>query len=250
MFDIIGRALKHPIDYSTIGRVTTLQFRERIQESENTYSFIFTASKLPDWKAGQHAIFTLPGKRVADPNAGARASKTWRPFSVASAPHECEIRIGTIIPPEPSSFKRGLMSLRPGEPARMYGPYGELYIRPSMQKVVAVAGGIGITPFRSIIADMACEGKDIDFHLIYSAKADHVYKSELDDWKAKLPHLRITYTHTPEEVNAELEKEVAAGDGTYFMLSGAPGMIEALRRSLRERRVPHARIIHDPFKGY
>jgi len=119
-----------------------------------------------------------------------------------------------------------------------------------MQKVVAVAGGIGITPFRSIIADMACEGKDIDFHLIYSAKADHVYKSELDDWKAKLPHLRITYTHTPEEVNAELEKEVAAGDGTYFMLSGAPGMIEALRRSLRERRVPHARIIHDPFKGY
>lgn len=249
MLDILSRALRHPIDYSAIRHVTTLRFKERIQENENTYSFIFTAPKLPDWKAGQHAIFTLPGKKVG-PNAQARAGKTWRPFSVASAPHELMVRIGTIIPPEPSSFKQGLMSLRPDEPARMYGPYGELYLRPNMKKVVAVAGGIGITPFRSIIADMVSKGNNIDFHLIYSAKAEHVYKSELDDWKAKLPSLRITYTHTPEEVNAELEKEVSGLDDAYFMLSGAPGMIEALRRSLRERRVPHTRIIHDPFKGY
>lgn len=178
------------------------------------------------------------------------SGKTWRPFSVASAPHELMVRIGTIIPPEPSSFKQGLMSLQPDEPARMYGPYGELYLRPNMKKVVAVAGGIGITPFRAIVADMAFKGNNIDFHLIYSAKAEHVYKSELEEWKAKLPRLRITYAHTPEEVNAELDKAIAVGDETYFMLSGAPGMIEALRRSLRERRVPHARIIHDPFKGY
>lgn len=242
MLDILSRALRHPIDYSAIRHVTTLRFKERVQENENTHSFIFTAPKLPDWKAGQHAIFTLPGKKVA--------GKTWRPFSVASAPHEHEIRIGTVIPPEPSSFKQGLMSLQSGEPARMYGPYGELYLRPEINRVVAVAGGIGITPFRAIIADMAFEGKDIDFHLIYSAKAEHVYRSELEDWKIKLPHLRITYTHTPEEVNTELDKEIADGNDTYYMLSGAPGMIEGLRRSLRERRVPRSRIIHDPFKGY
>jgi ferredoxin-NADP reductase len=242
MFDVFLRALRHPINYSAIRHVTTLRFKERVQENENTYSFTFTATKLPNWRAGQHAIFTLPGKKVT--------GKTWRPFSVASAPHENTIRIGTIIPPEPSSFKQNLMTLQTGDQVRMYGPYGELYIRPSMKKVVAVAGGIGITPFRAIIADMAFVGKDIDFHLIYSAKAKHVYKSELEDWKIKLPHLRITYTHTPEEVEAELDKEIVAGNDTYYMLSGAPGMIEALRRSLRERRVPRSRIIHDPFKGY
>lgn len=242
MLDILTHALRHPIDYSAIRHVTTLRFKERIQENENTHSFIFTASKLPDWKAGQHAIFTLPGKKVS--------GKTWRPFSVASAPHELMVRIGTTIPETPSSFKQKLLSLQIDDRVRMYGPYGELYLRPEMNRVVAVAGGIGITPFRAIIADMAFEGKDIDFHLIYSAKTEHVYKSELDDWKAKLPRLRITYTHTPEEVNAELEKEVNDLDDAYFMLSGAPGMIEALRRSLRERRVPHTRIIHDPFKGY
>ncbi len=242
MLDILNRALRHPIDYSGIARVTTIQFQEKIQENENTYSFIFTAPKLPDWRAGQHAIFTLPGKKVT--------SKTWRPFSVASAPHENVIRIGTIIPPEPSSFKQNLMALQTGDQVRMYGPYGELYIRPDMKKVVAVAGGIGITPFRSIIADMASKGNDIDFHLIYSAKTEHVYKSELEEWRDKLPRLRVTYTRTPEEVNAELEKETSRLDDIYLMLSGAPGMIEALRRSLRERRVPRSRIIHDPFKGY
>ncbi len=250
MFDVFLRALRHPINYSAIRHVTTLRFKERVQENENTYSFVFTAPKLPDWRAGQHAIFTLLGKKVTGPKAEAWAGKTWRPFSVASAPHENVIRIGTIIPPEPSSFKQNLMALQTGDQVRMYGPYGELYIRPNMKKVVAVAGGIGITPFRSIIADMAFKGNNIDFHLIYSAKAEHVYRNELDRWQSKLPRLRITYTNTPEEVNAELEKETSRLDDIYLMLSGAPGMIEALRRSLRERRVPRSRIIHDPFKGY
>jgi len=172
-------------------------------------------------------------------------------FSVASAPSEGIIRIGTIIPPEPSSFKQRLIALQPGNVIRMFGPYGELYIKPSMSKVVAVAGGIGITPFRSIIADMADMDNDIDFHLIYSAKASHVYKAELENWKLKLPHLKITYTTTADEVNAVLLKEVTeGGNNTHYLLSGAPGMIEALRRSLQEQGVRSGRIINDPFKGY
>lgn len=243
MLDVISRACRHPLDYSGIRRVTNLEFKEKIQENDTTYSFIFSAPKLPTWKAGQHAIFTLPGKRVE--------GKTWRPFSVAAAPHENVIRIGTIISPEPSSFKQNLMSLGAGDQVRMYGPYGELYLRPNMKKVVAVAGGIGITPFRSIIADMAHEGNNLDFHLIYSAKAEHVYQADLENWKAKLPNLKISYTATSDEVNAELNKLVAEnGNDGHYLLSGAPGMIEALRQSLLAQKIDRSRIIHDPFKGY
>lgn len=243
MLDVILRACRHPIEYSGIRRVTTLQFQEKIQETDTIHSFIFRAPDLPSWKAGQHAIFTLPGKRVE--------GKTWRPFSVASAPYESVVRIGTIINPEPSSFKQNLMSLQVGDPMRMFGPYGELYLRPNMKKVVAVAGGIGITPFRSIIADMAHRGNNIEFHLIYSAKAEHVYKTELENWKAKLPNLKITYTATAEEVNATLEKEmVASGNSAHYLLSGAPGMIEALRQSLLTHGIKRDHILHDPFKGY
>lgn len=243
MLDVISRACRHPLDYSGIRRVTTLEFRERIQENDTIHSFIFTAPKLPIWKAGQHAIFTLPQKQVE--------GKTWRPFSVAAAPHENVIRIGTIISPEPSSFKQNLMSLQVGDQVRMYGPYGELYLRPNMKKVVAVAGGIGITPFRSIIADMANRGNNIEFHLIYSAKAEHVYQADLENWKAKLPNLKISYTATSDEVNAELNKSVAEnGNNAHYLLSGAPGMIEALRQSLLTQGVKRQHILHDPFKGY
>ncbi|PIR86113.1 hypothetical protein COU14_00650 [Candidatus Kaiserbacteria bacterium CG10_big_fil_rev_8_21_14_0_10_44_10] len=243
MLDIISRACLHPVDYSGVLRTTTLRFKEKIQENENTYSFIFTATKLPSWKAGQHAIFTIPGANVE--------GKTWRPFSVASAPSENVIRIGTIIPPEPSSFKQKLRSLQPGDKVRMFGPYGELCLKPNMNKVVAVAGGIGITPFRSIVCDMAESEKDVDFHLIYSARAEHVYKAELEDWKRKLPNLKITYTATAEEVNAELLKEVANNNkDIHYLLSGAPGMIEALRKNLIENQVARNHIVNDPFKGY
>ena len=243
MLDVIMRACRHPIDYSAILRVTTLEFKETIQENENTYSFVFTASRLPSWKAGQHSIFTLPGKRIE--------GKTWRPFSVASAPHENVIRIGTTISSEPSSFKQNLLELQTGDNIRMYGPYGELYIRPGVKKVVAVAGGIGITPFRSIIADLVKRGSNIDFHLIYSAKADHVYKTDLENWKDRLPNLQITYTATAEEVNAALLGEVQSqGNNAHYMLSGAPGMINALCQSLIDQGIKRDHILHDPFKGY
>lgn len=243
MLDVISRACRHPIDYSGIARVTNLEFKEKIQENDTTFSFIFSSPKLPVWKAGQHAIFTLPKKRVE--------GKTWRPFSVAAAPHENVIRIGTIVGPEPSSFKQNLSSLNAGDQMRMYGPYGELYLRPHMKKVVGVAGGIGITPFRAIIADMAFKGNNLDFHLIYSAKTEHVYKADLENWRAKLPNLKITYTATADEVNAVLDKEVAdAGSNAHYLLSGAPGMIEALRKSLQNKGIKRGHILHDPFKGY
>ena len=143
------------------------------------------------------------------------------------------------------------MSLQTGDPVRMFGPYGELYLRPNMKKVVAVAGGIGITPFRSIIADMANRGNNIEFHLIYSATAEHVYKAELENWKAKLPNLKITYIATAEEVAAELEKQVTLQHNTaHYMLSGAPKMIEALRGQLQSLGVFAKNICNDPFKGY
>ncbi len=243
MLDVITRALRHPIDYSGILRSTDLEFIEKIDEGDDVWSFILRADKLPSWKAGQHAIFTLPGKPVE--------GKSWRPFSVASAPSEGVIRIGTIIPPEPSSFKRYLAALAPGDTVRMHGPYGELYLRPGMKRVVGVAGGIGITPFRSIIADLDHTKNDARLTLIYSAKETHAYQAPLDDWSRQNPNLDIVYTDAPEEVEAELEKQTALhqNDADY-LLSGPPGMIEALRQKLRSLGIRPRRIHNDPFKGY
>lgn len=243
MFDVIKRALHHPIDYSGIWRTTDLELVEKIDEGGGVFSFVMKADELPAWKAGQHAIFTLPGQKVED--------KTWRPFSVASAPHEGVIRIGTIIPPEPSSFKQHLAAMKPGGKIRMHGPYGELYLRENTGNIVGVAGGIGITPFRSIIADLAHRKGNTALTLIYSAKEKHTYQSELDRWSDIQPNIRIIYTHTAEEVNAELEKLVRQHhNDAHYMLSGAPKMIEALRDKLSTLGVSKDKVCNDPFKGY
>lgn len=243
MLDVIKRACRHPVDYSGICRTTDLELVEKIDEGNSVFSFIMKPDKLPTWKAGQHSIFSLPGKPVT--------GKTWRPFSVASAPHEKVVRVGTIISSEPSSFKQHLSSLKPGEKVRMHGPYGELYIRPSMKRVIGVAGGIGITPFRSIIADLAHKQSQVDFTLIYSAKESHTYSDELDRWSQKNANIKIIFTRTAEEVNAELDKLVEQNkNNAHYLLSGAPGMIEALRKSLLQQEINSGRIFNDPFKGY
>lgn len=243
MFDLIARFFSHPIDYSQVWRTTDLAFKEKRLENDNVYSFIFTADRLPRWHAGQHAIFTLPGKKIA--------GKIWRPFSVASAPEENAIRIGTIIPPEPSSFKQQLMSLAAGEKIRMHGPFGEMYLRPEIKKAVAIAGGIGVTPFRSIIASLAHGRNNLPFHFIYSASGAHTYRDELETWAASLPNLHMTYTATPEEVNAELEKQIAIhGNSAHYLISGAPGMIRAIRETLSNHGIKKNHILNDPFKGY
>lgn len=243
MFDVLMRAACHPLDYSGVWRTTDLAFRERILEHEHLYSFIFTADALPRWQAGQHAIFTLPGRQVE--------GKWWRPFSVASAPHEGVIRIGTAIRPEPSSFKAALLALQPGDRVRMHGPFGELHLQPRMEWVVAVAGGIGITPFRSIIADLCKRQSRLPFHLIYSSPAAYTYQKELEAWRADLPQLSITYAKAAEETQAALFADAAAyGNAAHYLISGPPGMVASLRRELRSRRIRSSHILNDPFKGY
>jgi ferredoxin-NADP reductase len=243
MLDVISRALRHPIDYGGICRVTDLKLMERIDEGNGVWSFIMKSARLPSWAAGQHSIFTLPGQRVE--------GKTWRPFSVASAPHEGVIRIGTNISATPSSFKTHLLNMPIGSRVRMYGPYGELYLRPQTGEVVAVAGGIGITPFRSIIADLAHKQSSQVLTLIYSAKEVHAYRHELDAWANSSQNIKIIYVHTAEEVTAELEKLVAEkGNQAHYLLSGAPKMIEALRERLLSLHIQKGLICHDPFKGY
>ena len=244
MYNLILRFIRHPLDYSHILKITSLTLLEKIDEGNNVYSFIFTAPKLPNWQAGQHAIFTFPNHKIE--------GKSWRAFSIASAPHESVIRISTIISDTPSDFKMKLQQLQIGENIRMFGPFGEMYIRPKIKKVVAIAGGIGITPFRSIICDLAKKQSNLSFTLIYSARErNYAFYQNLEQWCVDNPNIKIIYTETSEEVNQELEKQILQHkNNAHYLLSGSPGMIEALCNKIRSLHVKASRILNDPFKGY
>lgn len=241
MIDVFKRALQHPLDYHRVAQTTALVFRKKIEEPSGVWSFIFTPTQPLVWQAGQHAIFSMPGRHVS--------GKTWRPFSVASSMHEGIIRIGTNLPPTPSDFKQKLASLAPGDTIRMHGPFGEFHAHKKPETIVGIAGGIGITPFRSIAYEIAHGQLPTKLHLIYSARAEHTYRSELDSWCAMTDKLTIEYIHTPEEVSEKLAQTAATYKNTVrYFLSGAPGMITSLITECRAQGI--TRIVNDPFKGY
>lgn len=241
MWDVIMRALRHPFDYMPVLNRRTLVLEDIIQESEEIYSFIFKPKKPVRWKAGQHGIFYFPHTSVE--------GKFWRAFSIASSSHEQVIRISTIIAKEPSDFKKHLKAMTKGNEILMHGPFGEFHTSHKISRIVGIAGGIGITPFRALLKDIALGViLDTQMTLIYSSLGPYTFEKELAVL-AGHPSIEIIYTRTPEEVNAALDKEVEKnGNAAHYFVSGSPGMIKALRASLKSKGIRH--VVNDTFKGY
>ncbi len=125
-----------------------LRFVRSQQESQGTHSFLFETSEALNFQAGQYLQLTLPHGDVDD-----RGDTRW--FTISSAPHERLLRITTRIARPSSSFKHALTGLAPGALAQAEGPAGDFTYRDEARPAVFIAGGIGITPFRSILADQA-----------------------------------------------------------------------------------------------
>jgi len=240
MINLLKQACLHPIDYVGVLKTRTLIFKEKLARENGIYTFVFEIAKPFNWKAGQHAIFTLPGKNVQ--------GKTWRPFSIASSAHEQLVMIGTNIPDTPSDFKKKLMVLVPGEEISIHGPFGEFHTADKPRQIVGVAGGIGITPFRALAYEIA-RGylPDTKLTLVYSAKDSYTFKDELDSWQNE--NLEIIYTHTPNEVNSAIHNQfnIYSNEADYY-ISGSPGMIGAIRKNLQKLGIK--KIVNDPFRGY
>lgn len=240
MLDVIVRALRDPLDYLPVLNRRTIILQEVIQESEEIFSFVFKPKKPFTWKAGQHGIFLFRNTKIS--------GQPWRAFSIASSAQELVVRISTIIKDEPSDFKKHLKALSIGDEMIMHGPFGEFHSSNKICRIVGIAGGIGITPFRALLKDIASGVISYtQITLIYSA-VTHTYREELEAL-TKHPNINILFTTTPEEVNAELETEIRkSGNSATYFISGSPGMIIALRKKLKDAGIK--RIVNDSFKGY
>ena len=241
MIDFLIRSFKHPLDYLGIVKMHTLHLIRVEQHSDQIYSFIFTIPEGLIWKPGQHGIFWFLYDHIKGNN--------WRAFSIASDPKENEIRITTSFPETPSEFKQTLRALKPGDFITMQGPFGEFHVHHDMKQAVGVAGGIGITPFRSMLHAIA-DGRYPGFHLKLIYAGSHgafPFRDELNGF-AQSDQIDIAYVETADEVNAALDAEIAAHKDIPYFISGSPGMIKALRTSCIKKGV--TKVINDPFKGY
>lgn len=235
-----------------------LTFKEKKEIAENIYEFSFSHTRKFAFKPGQYMEWTLPN--VPLDSRGNR-----RYFTISSAPTEEEIKISIkYIPDQSSNFKKSLHLLKPNN-LIIANQLGGDFVLPNdpNKKLIFVAGGIGLTPFRSMLQYLLdMKGKrDIVFFYFAATEKEFAYK-ELFETAAKQMPLKIVYSVTGKEVSknwhgetgrlsAELiEKYCPDYKERTFYLSGPNMMVENYKKQLHALRVDSKNIITDYFPGF
>ncbi len=225
--------------------------------AEGTRAFRFSKPPGFTFLPGQFANFSLIAPSETD-EAG-----TLRSFSLASAPHERDLMIATRM--RPSAFKRALSAMPIGARIEMEGPYGELVFTDDGNPTVFVAGGIGITPFLSILRDAAHAGSDRRITLIYGNRTPEAaaFLAEIDLLGQRLPGLTVVNCMSEpararrpwhgetgfidEKMLARHVPDLAAP--TWYVV-GPPAMTAALREVLMNLGVADSAVQVEDFAGY
>ena len=215
-------------------------------EIDDVHTFIFEPETPLTWQAGQYFQYHLPHQ-----SADERGEKRW--FTIASAPYEDFVQVSTRLNHEHSStFKDQLTALKPGDSIDVTGPEGDFTVDDPGRQLVFIAGGIGITPFRSILRDLHHEHKSLHVTLFYANRNDQfAFREDFDALMPEQPDLHIHYIVSPEQIDAALIHEhVPAIDDAIFFVSGPESMVDAFKPLLESIGVPSENIKQDWFPGY
>jgi glycine betaine catabolism B len=229
-----------------------------VRETGSVVTFAFELEGAVQYQAGQYVTLKLAG--VEDPRG------PQRPFTLSSSPTEVR-RLSVTMRMTGSPFKTRLTEISEHETLdeiKMRGPMGEFKLD-TERAAVMIAGGIGITPFRSMLRNAADRGLGLQVILLYSNRtpAEIVFKQELDDIARRWKRLKIVYTITrPEEakgwtgktgrIDADLIREHAqALDAPLYYVCGSRTMVDDLSRVVAdELNVAQEDLRTEKFTGY
>jgi ferredoxin-NADP reductase len=227
--------------------------RQRLDSS--SWELSFRPRRRVAFAAGQFVELTLPHRK-----ADVRGLR--RTFSIASAPNSAEVVSFGLRTAEPSSsFKSTLLALEPGETVTATAVGGDFVLpRDPARRILLVAGGIGITPFVSHLAELEATGQKRDVVLVYATSSpdDLAYADRLDagghrvllvapEPPAVLPMNWSYLGAGPLTAELLLSAVPDARDRTAYV-SGPPGLVHTLRPALRSAGV--RRVKTDYFSGY
>jgi ferredoxin-NADP reductase len=167
---------------------------ERRQDTPETFSIMLEPADgepLFAYKAGQFVMMHLFNP---DGSVWAKAA-----YSLATAPIEAtkHIELGIKIH---GDFTKRVSTFRVGNEVGIQGPYGAFTLKDDADRYVFFAGGIGVTPLRSMIRDVLLAKKPVEMVLLYSDKtrADMAYEAEFRDLAATHPQFRFIPVLTRE----------------------------------------------------
>ena len=226
--------------------------------AEGTMAFHFAKPADFQFRAGQSIDLTLLNPPETDAEGNSRA------FSIASAPFDNDLMIATRM--RDTAFKRVLRKASPGLQVKIDGTWGSFVLhRKSEKPAVFLAGGIGITPFLSMIRQAGHDQSPHHMYLFYSNRRpeDAAFLDLLLEATKRNPNFRLIATMTKMDkslrewkgeiglVNKDmLTKHLPSLQGQNYYLAGPPAMVAAMRRMLIEAGVDEDDIRTDEFYGY
>ncbi len=233
-----------------------LKWREEI--AEGTMALYLEKPAGFTFKPGQAIDVVLAHAPHGETN-GARHA-----FSIVSAPHQDELVIATRM--RDSAYKREIKSMPIGSPAKIEGPFGSLTLHNNRARpAVFIAGGIGITPFISILRQAAKEQLPQQLLLLYSNRRpeDAAFLTELQQLEQQNKNFTLVATMTEMEKSSQswqgetgfidgqmIKRMTGALAAPIYYLVGPPAMVEAMRKTLNDAEINDDDIRSEEFYGY
>jgi ferredoxin-NADP reductase/nitrite reductase/ring-hydroxylating ferredoxin subunit len=219
-----------------------------------------------EYKAGQFAFFDIGGV-YNDPKGPVRH------FTISSSPTEDSIMLSTRIRESP--YKKRLSILEEGTKVKVKGPEGRFVLHQDYSKpAVFLSGGIGVTPFRSMIKYATDMQLPLEIIMFDSNRDINniLFKKEFDDWASKNKNLKIVYTISKDQQDVLSSSPVNGWKGEYgridkamilkymdinilknsiIYICGPPGMLKSMQSLIQEElQIPKENIMVEEFTGY
>ncbi len=225
---------------------------KKFEEAKDTYSFFWQLSQKVQWLPGQYLYYTLPKLILPDDRGPTRQ------FTIANSPTEGDyVQLATRIRQD-SGFKQTLNQLEIGSEVEVEGPSGSYILDENLSgPQILLAGGIGITPFRSFIKYVADKKLNIPIFLIYSnSDSNFVFKKELDEWQKTHNNIKIEYIDT--SISGRLDTKMLSSlltSNNLLLTSnlwsvGPPRFVSAMEDALEELGVNEDNVHTEKFTGY
>lgn len=234
------------------------KLKSRQDVAEGTMAFHFEKPASFVFTAGQFIDIDLLNPSETDAEGNTRG------FSVSNAPYEDTIMVTTRL--RDTAFKRVLRTMPLETEVKIEGPFGNLRLHNDVKRAaVFLAGGIGITPFHSILLDAANRKLPHRIFLFFSNNRpeDAPFLDELQSLEKRNTNYKFIGTMTKMEksklpwqgergfINKEmLDKYLKNAPAPIYYIAGPPDMVKALHTMLKEAGIDDDDVRTEEFTGY
>jgi ferredoxin-NADP reductase len=226
--------------------------------AHDTYDFIFKMDRPMNFMPGQYLEWTLSDRLI-----DSRGNRRY--FTIASSPTEPYLIMGIKFYPKASAFKKQLASLKLNDTIIASQRSGDFTLpKNKKKKLVFIAGGIGVTPFRSMIKYLIDKKEIRDIVVLYSNRTiEDIAYSDIFDQAQRELGIKVIYILTdintiPDTWNGkkgilsenEIIKEIPDFKDRTFYLSGPHGMVVGFENTLSNIGVHKTHVKKDYFPGF